>query len=123
MSDTLHLQPVNDSLVDQHLDLVLRASGSGLRHYNMEMTRKNMREAMRSAMAAGGASHAMTPDSSMAASVLMGLHEEIASLADWRDEDGISVVAKERVLNIIQNRLLLATVEPEAERVEDGECS
>ena len=41
-------------LIDHHLDAVLRASGSGLRHYTMQSTLKAMRTAMSEAMGAGG---------------------------------------------------------------------
>lgn len=37
--------------VDKHLDAVLRASGSALRHYSMQKTLDDMRAAMREAMA------------------------------------------------------------------------
>lgn len=39
-------------LIDQHLDAVLRASGSALRHYTMQKTKDDMRAAMQAAMAA-----------------------------------------------------------------------
>lgn len=39
-------------MVDHHLDAVLRASGSALRHYSMQKTLDEMREAMRKAMEA-----------------------------------------------------------------------
>lgn len=41
-----------DDVVNQHLDAVLRASGSALRYYSMEKTREEMREAMRTALRA-----------------------------------------------------------------------
>lgn len=41
--------------VDRHLDAVLRASGSGLRHYSMALTLEAMRAAMRAAMRWRGA--------------------------------------------------------------------
>lgn len=41
-------------LIDHHLDKVLRASGSGLRHYTMQSTLDAMRKAMAEAMGAGG---------------------------------------------------------------------
>ena len=40
--------------IDHHLDKVLRAAGSGLRHYTMQSTLDAMRTAMSEAMAAGG---------------------------------------------------------------------
>lgn len=40
----------SDDMVNHHLDAVLRASGSALRHYSMEKTLSEMREAMREAM-------------------------------------------------------------------------
>jgi hypothetical protein len=42
--------------VDKHLDAVLRASGSALRHYSMPKTLNDMRAAMRAAMISAGAS-------------------------------------------------------------------
>lgn len=39
-----------DAEVDKHLDAVLRASGSALRHYSLQMTLDQMRAAMRAAM-------------------------------------------------------------------------
>jgi len=39
-------------LIDQHLDAVLRASGSALRHYTMQKSKDDMRAAMQAAMAA-----------------------------------------------------------------------
>lgn len=41
-----------DDMVDEHLDNVLRASGSALRHYSMQKTLDDMRAAVRTAMAA-----------------------------------------------------------------------
>ena len=41
-----------DDVVDRHLDAVLRASGSALRHYSMQKTLDDMRTAMRGAMVA-----------------------------------------------------------------------
>lgn len=38
------------SNIDQHLDAVLRAAGSGLRYYSMQKTLDEMRAAMRAAM-------------------------------------------------------------------------
>ena len=52
------LLELSDALVDEHLDAVLRAAGSGLRYYSMEKTISEMRRAMREAMTAalkGGA--------------------------------------------------------------------
>ena len=49
--------PFGDDLVDHHLDAVLRASGSALRHYSMAKTIQEMREAMRAAMAAAVQTH------------------------------------------------------------------
>lgn len=40
-----------DERLDAHLDSVLRASGSALRHYTMEGTRAALRAAMRAAIA------------------------------------------------------------------------
>ena len=37
---------LTDDLIDKHLDAVLRASGSALRHYSMQKTRDDMRAAM-----------------------------------------------------------------------------
>lgn len=37
--------------IDYHLDAVLKASGSALRHYSMQGTKDNMRAALKAAMA------------------------------------------------------------------------
>ncbi len=42
----------SDEMVDKHIDAVLRASGSGLRHYSMQKSLDDMRAAMRRAMSA-----------------------------------------------------------------------
>lgn len=42
---------LNDDLIDKHLDAVLRASGSALRHYSMQKTRDDMRAAMLASIA------------------------------------------------------------------------
>ena len=39
-----------DERIDAALDSVLKAAGSALKHYTMEKTRKEMREAMRNVM-------------------------------------------------------------------------
>lgn len=41
---------ISDATLDTLLDSVLRASGSALRHYSMEKTKQDMREAMRTAV-------------------------------------------------------------------------
>ncbi len=46
---------VTDAEVDQHLDAVLKASGSALRYYTTQKTLDDMRAAMRRAMAAARA--------------------------------------------------------------------
>lgn len=43
---------VDPATIDKHLDAVLRASGSALRHYSMHKTLEDMRAAMRAAMCA-----------------------------------------------------------------------
>jgi len=43
---------MTDDEIDTHLDAVLRASGSALKHYSMHSTRQAMRAAMRAAVAA-----------------------------------------------------------------------
>jgi hypothetical protein len=43
--------PIPDATVDLHLDAVLKASGSALRHYSMAKTLHDMRKAMRTALA------------------------------------------------------------------------
>ena len=49
--------------VDKHLDAVLRASGSALRHYSMQKTLDDMRAAMRDAIGSPpAASAAVLPD-------------------------------------------------------------
>ena len=46
-----------DATVDQHLDAVLRASGSALRHYSMPKTLADMRAAMRAALEGSPINH------------------------------------------------------------------
>lgn len=46
------MNTISDEVVDRHLDAVLRASGSALRHYSMQKSLDDMRAAMRAAMAA-----------------------------------------------------------------------
>jgi hypothetical protein len=41
---------ISNEVVDKHLDAVLKASGSALRHYSMHKTIEAMRAAMREAM-------------------------------------------------------------------------
>lgn len=48
MSDKVDV--LSDEMVDQHLDAVLRASGSGLQNYSGARTRTAMRSALRAAM-------------------------------------------------------------------------
>lgn len=60
MLDAIDLKPTvsggsdlpafDHATVDKHLDAVLRASGSGLRHYSIQKTLDGMRTAMRTAM-------------------------------------------------------------------------
>ena len=52
---------MNCSDIDKHLDAVLRASGSALRHYSMQKTLDDMRSAMRTAMTAASWTPASTP--------------------------------------------------------------
>lgn len=47
------LDAVTDEEVDVHLEAVLRASGSSLRHFTMHKTLAEMRGAMRTAMLSG----------------------------------------------------------------------
>ena len=44
-----------DLFLDRHLDLILRASGSALKHYSMQKTKDDMRVALRSAVEAANA--------------------------------------------------------------------
>lgn len=46
---------LTDEQIDKHLDAVLRASGSALKHYTMHKSRVEMRAAMRSAILAAAA--------------------------------------------------------------------
>lgn len=46
------MSPAEILEIDQHLDAVLRAAGSALRHYSMQKSLDDMRAAMRAAMAA-----------------------------------------------------------------------
>lgn len=41
---------LSDAAVDRHVDAVLRAGGSALRHYSMDSTIQGMRSAMRKAL-------------------------------------------------------------------------
>ena len=43
---------ITDQQLDEHLDTVLRASGSALRHYTLHKSREDMREALRAAICA-----------------------------------------------------------------------
>lgn len=45
-------QSLPDEVVDRHLDNILKASGSALRHYTMQKSKDEMREALREATAA-----------------------------------------------------------------------
>jgi hypothetical protein len=45
-------QPLSDEQIDEHLDVILRASGSTLRHFTMHKTLSEMRAAMRNAIEA-----------------------------------------------------------------------
>jgi len=44
------VEAIDQAAIDKHLDAVLRASGSALRHYSMQKTLDDMRAAMRTAM-------------------------------------------------------------------------
>lgn len=55
MSNT---EQLTDEQIDLHLDQVLRAAGSALRHYTMAKTREDMRAAMRRALEAASAARA-----------------------------------------------------------------
>lgn len=63
--------------IDKHLDAVLRASGSGLRHYSMQKTIDEMRAAMAAAVSAGKA----------ADDVLAERHRQIVSEGWTPDHD------------------------------------
>lgn len=41
---------ISDEVLDHHIDAVLRAAGSALRHYSMQKSKDDMRAAMRAAM-------------------------------------------------------------------------
>lgn len=45
---------IPDAEADLYIDLVLRASGSALRHYTLEKSKTDMRAAMRTAISAAG---------------------------------------------------------------------
>lgn len=49
VKESLTVEPADD-VVDEHLDRVLRASGSALRNYTLPGTLEKMRSAMRAAM-------------------------------------------------------------------------
>lgn len=38
--------PITDEMLDKHLEIILRASGSSLKNYSMESTKNKMREAL-----------------------------------------------------------------------------
>lgn len=42
--------PITDDRIDAHLDAILRATGSALRHYTMQKSRDDMRAALRRAV-------------------------------------------------------------------------
>jgi hypothetical protein len=48
------LVPRQPDPLDAHLDAILRAAGSGLRHYSMAKTKDEMRAALRAAINAHG---------------------------------------------------------------------
>ena len=50
ISDTSGAPVVSDAFLDESVDLILRAAGSGLRYY-MPSSKKNLREAMRAVLA------------------------------------------------------------------------
>jgi hypothetical protein len=50
MNSASKAMAVDQATIDKHLDTVLRASGSALRHYSMQKTLDDMRAAMRAAM-------------------------------------------------------------------------
>lgn len=45
-------EPVSDGQIDAHLDNILRAAGSALRHYTMQKSKDDMRAALRNAILA-----------------------------------------------------------------------
>ena len=50
ISNTSGAPVVSDAFLDESVDLILRAAGSGLRYY-MPSSKKNLREAMRAVLA------------------------------------------------------------------------
>lgn len=51
MAQGPHPYPLDDATIDRHLDAILRASGSALRHYTMQKSIDDMRAALRAALA------------------------------------------------------------------------
>lgn len=105
MNSTAPGQPLTDTLVDQHLDRVLRAAGSGIKHYSMAMTLNSMREAMKTAMTVGGAPAGEVANAG-AVAALERIYAEIEDMQGWTDEDGTPVVAKSMILNSLRNKIL-----------------
>lgn len=94
-----------DHLVDQNLDRVLRAAGTGLRNYSMSLTVAKMRAAMREAMCAGhDAATRSVPPNTTTVEVLETLLQEISALGT-SDEGGKRVISQETVLDLIRNKL------------------
>lgn len=46
----IEFRPFTEAELDYHLDQVLQASGSGLKHYSMQKTKEDMRAALKAAI-------------------------------------------------------------------------
>lgn len=44
-------EPLTDSLIDEHLETILRAAGTSLRHYSIEKSKDDMRAALKAVLA------------------------------------------------------------------------
>lgn len=73
---------LTDDLIDKHLDAVLRASGSALRHYSMQKTRDDMRAAMHAFVAdfLSSSGQYVTNDASREAALEQAKAEERAAI-------------------------------------------
>ena len=69
--------------IDKHLDAILRASGSALRHYSMQKSIDDMRAALRVAIDA--ALSKAEPSAKLAAGRLAQMQEDHVQAIKWRD--------------------------------------
>lgn len=80
---------MNYSDIDRHLDAVLRASGSALRHYSMAKILDDMRAAMRAAMTASWTPASAPPDADT--TVMLALDDGEVWQGYWDGSDWFDV--------------------------------